>query len=185
MTKLKARISRVGPEKKRTFQRRPHTNLKTMEHVTKFGWTVLSHPPDSPDLAPSDFPRFGQRRGPHGQHFPHDNAVIMAEREWVAFTSAACMLMFFTGKTHSQWWWPLCGTIVFCNWKVVLSNGIIVHPLFVVVSMEKIGGITFPVKWYDLVPLLTLLNFSNLRNTYCTDCAREPQREKYWESSPK
>jgi histone-lysine N-methyltransferase SETMAR len=37
---------------------RPHTNLKTWEAIIKSGWTVLHHPPYSPDLAPSDFNLF-------------------------------------------------------------------------------------------------------------------------------
>jgi hypothetical protein len=41
LTKLKARISRLRSEKKTTFllqhdNARPHTSLKTMEHVAKF-----------------------------------------------------------------------------------------------------------------------------------------------------
>jgi histone-lysine N-methyltransferase SETMAR len=38
---------------------RPHTSLKAREAITKFDWTVLPHPPYSPDLAPSDFHLFG------------------------------------------------------------------------------------------------------------------------------
>jgi histone-lysine N-methyltransferase SETMAR len=38
---------------------RPHTSLKATEAITKFGWTVLPHPPYSPDLAPSDFQLLG------------------------------------------------------------------------------------------------------------------------------
>jgi hypothetical protein len=50
LTKLKTRISKVRPEKKTTFAlehdiARPRTSLKTVEHVAKFGWTVLPHPP--------------------------------------------------------------------------------------------------------------------------------------------
>ena len=64
LTKLKARISRVRPEKKTTFllqndNARPHTSLKTVEHFANLGWTVLTHPPYSLDLAPSDFHLFG------------------------------------------------------------------------------------------------------------------------------
>jgi len=59
LTKLEARISRVRPEKK-TFllqydNARPHTSFKTVEHTVNFGWTVVPHPPNSPDLEPSDF----------------------------------------------------------------------------------------------------------------------------------
>jgi len=64
LTKLKAETSRVRPEKKTTFllqhnNARPHTSLKTVEHIVKLGWTVVPHPPYSPDLAPSDFHLFG------------------------------------------------------------------------------------------------------------------------------
>jgi len=64
LTKLKAQTSRVRPEKMKTFllqhnNARPHTSLKTMEHTANLGWTVLPHPPYSPDLAPSDFHLFG------------------------------------------------------------------------------------------------------------------------------
>jgi histone-lysine N-methyltransferase SETMAR len=37
---------------------RPQTSLKTQETITAFGYTVLSNPPHSPDLAPSDFHLF-------------------------------------------------------------------------------------------------------------------------------
>ena len=33
---------------------RPHASLKTVKHNANLSWTVLSHPPYSPDLAPSD-----------------------------------------------------------------------------------------------------------------------------------
>jgi len=53
LTKLKARISRVRQEKKTSFllqhdNARPHSSLKTVEHL---GRTVVPHPPYSPDLA--------------------------------------------------------------------------------------------------------------------------------------
>jgi len=60
LTKLKAQISRVRPEKKTVFllqhvTARPHTSLKTTEHIVNLGWTVIPHPPYSLDLTPSDF----------------------------------------------------------------------------------------------------------------------------------
>jgi hypothetical protein len=53
--KLKIRISRVRPEMKTTVRlqhhnARPHTSLKTMENVMRFGRTVLPHPPHCPDF---------------------------------------------------------------------------------------------------------------------------------------
>ena len=82
LTKLKARISRVRPERKTTFllqhdNTRLHTSLKTVEHVANLGWTVLPHPPYSPDLATSDFHLFGPMKdGLRGQHFRSNDAVI-------------------------------------------------------------------------------------------------------------
>jgi hypothetical protein len=38
-------------------------------------------------------------------------------------------------KIHSQWR-RLCGTIRFCSRQLALSNGVIVHPVSVVVSVE-------------------------------------------------
>lgn len=38
---------------------RLHTSVKMQETITNFVWTVLLHPPYSPNLAPSDFHTFG------------------------------------------------------------------------------------------------------------------------------
>ena len=85
LTKLKARMSRVRPEKKKkTFllqhdNARPHTSLKTVEHL---GWTVVPHPPYSPDLAPSDFHLIGTMKdGLRWQHFPSCDAVVRAVKQ--------------------------------------------------------------------------------------------------------
>jgi histone-lysine N-methyltransferase SETMAR len=62
----------------------PHTSLRTQEHITKMGWTVLSHPPYSLDLAPSDFHLFGSLKDAlRGTHFEDDNSVIGAVRKWL------------------------------------------------------------------------------------------------------
>ena len=53
--------------------------------MTKFGWTVLSHVPYSPDLAPSDFRLFGALKEIfRGQHFVDNNVVIDAVKNWTA-----------------------------------------------------------------------------------------------------
>ena len=65
LKKLKARIQRVRPALKmfkvllQHDNARPHTSLKTREVIISFGLTTISHPPLSPDLAPSDFHLFG------------------------------------------------------------------------------------------------------------------------------
>jgi histone-lysine N-methyltransferase SETMAR len=59
-----------------------------MAHIAKFGWTVLPHPPYSPDLVLSDFHLFGPMKdGLCGQHFP-DDTVITAVRKWVTSAGA-------------------------------------------------------------------------------------------------
>jgi hypothetical protein len=69
---------------------RHSTSLKTMDHVAKFGWTVLPHPPYSPDWAPADFHRFGPTEdGQHWQHFPDSNTLIAAVRKWAASAGAS------------------------------------------------------------------------------------------------
>jgi transposase len=64
---------------------RPHTNLRTREYITKMGWTVLPHPPYSPDLAPSDLHLFGSLKDAlRGTHFEDDEQrVIEAVRKWL------------------------------------------------------------------------------------------------------
>ena len=50
LTKLKVQFSRVRPEKRTNFllqhdKARPHTSLKTVEHIVNLGWTVVPNPP--------------------------------------------------------------------------------------------------------------------------------------------
>ena len=63
---------------------RPHTSLKTREVISSFGWTRISHPPYSPDLAPSDFHLFwAPQRKFEGRHFSSDEEVKTAVRKWL------------------------------------------------------------------------------------------------------
>lgn len=83
--KLKNRFRRVRHDKNPAEililhdNARPHTSLRTREHLKKLGWTTLPHPPYSPDLAPSDFHLFGPLKdGLRGRHFDDDESVIQA-----------------------------------------------------------------------------------------------------------
>jgi len=52
---------------------RPHTGLPTGEETATVGWTLLLHPPYSPDLAPSDPHLFGSLKDAHrGRRFADD-----------------------------------------------------------------------------------------------------------------
>jgi hypothetical protein len=56
--------------------------LLTEEHKT--GWELLSHPPHSPDLAPSDYHLFGLLKdNVRGHHYENDEAVQEAVRSWL------------------------------------------------------------------------------------------------------
>jgi len=94
MTKLKAWISRVRPKKKTTFllqhdSARPHTSLKTMEHTVNLGWTVVPHPPYSPDFVPSDFHPFWPMKGRlRGKHFPSNDAIVWGVKQWATSAGA-------------------------------------------------------------------------------------------------
>ena len=88
LKKLKARIRRVRSALKMSKillqhdNARPYTSLKTLEVINSFGWTTISHPPYSPDLAPSDFHLFGPlKESLRGQHFFSDEEVKTAIRK--------------------------------------------------------------------------------------------------------
>jgi len=62
---------------------RPHM-AKTMETLRKLKWNLLTHPPYSPNLAPSDFYLFGRLKSDlQGMRFVDDDAVIQTVREWI------------------------------------------------------------------------------------------------------
>ena len=67
----------------------PHASLKTVEHTSSICWTILTHLPYTPDLAPSDFHLFrSMKDGLYGQCFPRSDAVTAAVKQWVTSTGA-------------------------------------------------------------------------------------------------
>ena len=90
LQKLKQHYWRVQPNRNpggmliQHDSARPHTSQRTQEAITKFGWTVLPHPPHSPDLAPSDFHLFGLLKyALRGTRYEDDESVIRAVRTWL------------------------------------------------------------------------------------------------------
>jgi hypothetical protein len=64
---------------------RPHTSLRTQEAIAKFGWTVLPHSPNNPDLSQSDFHLFGPLEDTlRWTRFEDDESVIHAVRTWLS-----------------------------------------------------------------------------------------------------
>ncbi|XP_054742495.1 histone-lysine N-methyltransferase SETMAR-like [Anastrepha obliqua] len=53
---------------------RPHTSLVTRPKLRELGWTLLMHPPYSPDLAPSDY-HLSLQSSLNGKTFGNDEAI--------------------------------------------------------------------------------------------------------------
>ena len=63
---------------------RPHTAARTLAKIEDLGWKLLTHPPYSPDLAPSDFHLFGPlKESMKGIHFQTDKEVKAAVSNWL------------------------------------------------------------------------------------------------------
>ena len=90
LIKPKNRIARTKSKKKTTFflqhdNARPRVSFETTEFATKFGSTLLPHPPYSPGLKLSDFYLFEPlEEGLRGKHFVDNNAVTDAAKKWTA-----------------------------------------------------------------------------------------------------
>ncbi|XP_076381130.1 histone-lysine N-methyltransferase SETMAR-like [Megalopta genalis] len=55
---------------------RPHTSLATRTKLLELGWEVMSHPPYSPDLAPTDYHLFlSLQNFLHGKNFSNDDSL--------------------------------------------------------------------------------------------------------------
>ena len=63
---------------------RAYTAARTLAKIEDLGWKLLTHPPYSPDLAPSDFHLFGPlKESMRGIHFQTDEEVKAAVSNWL------------------------------------------------------------------------------------------------------
>ena len=115
--KLKAKIRRVPPNLDMANvllqhdNARPHTSIRTMEAITLFGWTVIPHPPYSPDLALSDYRLFGPKKeGLWGNRYRNDYKVKTAVLNWLRHQSAE----FYNTGIHA----------LVHRWNVALEGGV-------------------------------------------------------------
>lgn len=95
LRKLKEAIRKKRPQKDihaiqlHHDNARPHTSFATNQVIAKMGWSVIPHPPYSPDLAPSDFYLFGPMKSNlRGQRFDDLDEVKAALKLWVRQCSA-------------------------------------------------------------------------------------------------
>jgi histone-lysine N-methyltransferase SETMAR len=83
---LKKRFRRVRPHKDVTEVLLHHNSAgpHTREAITKLQWTVLPHPPYSPDLVPSDYHLFSPLKDAiRGKKFEDDEEVISEVKRWL------------------------------------------------------------------------------------------------------
>lgn len=82
---------------------RPHTSDETMAVIHELGFTVVPHPPYSPDLAPSDYALFAEMKKPlRGKRYETLQQLASAVSKWVSDTPAD----FFSSaidKLHERW----------------------------------------------------------------------------------
>jgi len=86
---LKQHIRRIRPERNMFLlhqnNARPHCSAQTQDATASLKFTVVPHPPYSPDLAPSDFWLFAKLKEMlKGQHFSSDAEVGAAVRKWIS-----------------------------------------------------------------------------------------------------
>jgi histone-lysine N-methyltransferase SETMAR len=68
---------------------RPHTSNQTQQTIDNLNFTIVPHPPYSPDLAPSDFHLFPKlKEHLKGQRYTSDEEVKAAVLLWCRSQSA-------------------------------------------------------------------------------------------------
>jgi [histone H3]-lysine36 N-dimethyltransferase SETMAR len=64
---------------------RPHTARLTQRKLGQLGWTVLKHPPYSPDLAPTDYKAFRSLQNwLNGKNFATEEELRKSIQDWIA-----------------------------------------------------------------------------------------------------
>jgi transposase len=110
---LRRRVCRVRGATSRILllcvSARPYTARTMIEALETLKFEVLSHPPYSPDLAPSDFHFFPHlKRDLKGTHFNSDDEVTQAVTSWIKqrtpefFTDGMCKLVLRWEKCIEQ-----------------------------------------------------------------------------------
>jgi transposase len=80
LNKLRRALHEKRPKKKTAILQhdnaRPRIARLTLQTIQKNGWKLLSHPPYSPDLSPSDYHLFGPLKyNLRGHHYETEEAV--------------------------------------------------------------------------------------------------------------
>ncbi|GFO17801.1 histone-lysine N-methyltransferase SETMAR [Plakobranchus ocellatus] len=71
----------------------PHSAKRTTEWLERYRWDIIPHPSHSPDLASSDFHRFGLlKRHLRGKKFEDEDELIGEECDWFLKLDANSLL---------------------------------------------------------------------------------------------
>jgi len=85
---------------------RPHTARATIDALETLKFEVLSHPPYSPHLEPSDFHFFAHlKRDFKGTHFTSDDEVKQAVTSWIKQRTPE---FFIDGMSKLVFYWKKC-----------------------------------------------------------------------------
>ncbi|CAO4377028.1 unnamed protein product [Caenorhabditis nigoni] len=76
----------------------PHVSKVAQQKIEEMGWESLPHPPNSPDLALSDFQKFGSMRLSLAEK--HSKSRFQTEK-WVVAYFESQPVEFFHSGTHS------------------------------------------------------------------------------------
>ena len=79
----------------------PLTSIRRRETITSFKWTSLPHPPNSTDLALSDYRLFGHmKEGSWGKYYASDKEVKTVVMRWIKEQSTE----FYKAGIHTLIW---------------------------------------------------------------------------------
>ena len=83
-----------------------HRSVVAMAAVHDCGFKVVNHPPYSPDLAPSDYFLFpNKRKDLAGKHYRTDDEVLSAVKDFLGGQNES---FHTTGIQALQHWWKKC-----------------------------------------------------------------------------
>jgi hypothetical protein len=128
-----ARLHRVCPTRKiskccSSVTMLGHTRVHTTDAIKNFGWKVLPHPPNSPDLTPLDYHLFGLlTRSLWGHLYAKDEALPVATQEGQhllpGWNTCSCSKM---KQECLQRWRLLKKDSAFCNAVVKFCHSMLI-----------------------------------------------------------
>lgn len=94
-------LREIRPNRKRTIllhdNATPHTAIRTKNKLRDLRWTVLPHPPYSPDIAPTDFKLFRSlQNGLRGKEFNTTEEIRQFVKDFFASKSSGFFVRGFT-----------------------------------------------------------------------------------------